>query len=116
MSEGRRDTDFLADILEAVDRILTYTVGMTEIEFLNHKLIQDAVIRNIEVIGEVTKNTSESFRQQHSEIPWKDLAGVRDKLIHHYFGINLEIVWQIIQYDLPRLRPQIEELLSPPNR
>ena len=112
MSERRRDVDFLADILEAIDRILAYTAKMTEEEFLSSKITQDAVIRNIEVIGEGTKNISATFRSKHAEIPWKDLAGVRDKLIHQYFGVNLEIVWEIIRHDLPQLKPQIEGLLS----
>jgi uncharacterized protein with HEPN domain len=116
MSEARRDIDFLTDILEAVDRILAYIVRVSEKEFLKQSITQDAVIRNIVVIGEATKNISEPFRQAHSELPWKDLAGVRDKLIHHNFGVNLEIVWQIVQNDLPRLKPQIEELLTDPNQ
>lgn len=116
MSESRRDVDYLVDIWEAIERIFSYTADMSEEEFYSKRITQDAVIRNIEVIGEAAKYVSASFRQQHKEVPWKDLAGVRDKLIHQYFGVNLEIVWQIIHSDLPRLKPHIESLLNEINR
>jgi uncharacterized protein with HEPN domain len=73
---------------------------------------QDAVVRNLEVIGEATKNLSARLRKTYPQIPWKNLAGVRDKMIHHYFGINYEIVWTIAQKDLPGLLPQIEDMLT----
>ncbi len=73
--------------------------------------IDDAIGRNLEVIGEATKNLPEEFRNQHSGIPWRDMAGTRDRLMHHYFGVNQEIVWQIVQQDLPALRGQIKHLI-----
>jgi uncharacterized protein with HEPN domain len=69
-------------------------------------------VRNLEVIGEATKNLSDGFRRRHPDVPWRDMAGTRDRLTHHYFGINQEIVWQIVVHDLPGLKDQIEIIIS----
>jgi len=108
----RRDQDFLNDICEAIQRIVTYTKGMTTRRFLKDLKTQDAVVRNLEVIGEATKNLSSRLRKTYPQVPWKDLAGVRDKMIHHYFGISYEIVWKIAREQLPQLLPQVRDLLS----
>ena len=112
MSSRRRDRDDVADIQEAIQRILAYTQGMTWDVFLHDDRTQDAVVRNIEVIGEAAKNLSDTLRRRYPHLPWKDMAGARDRLIHHYFGINNEIVWQIVQEDLPALLPQIQGILD----
>jgi uncharacterized protein with HEPN domain len=112
MSRDRRDLDYLADIQEAIHRILAYTQGMTWDDFLDDYRTQDAIVRNIEVIGEATKNLSDALRRQYPHIPWKVMAGARDRLIHHYFGVNNEIVWHIVQEDLPALLPQIQSILD----
>lgn len=111
MSKIRRDHDFLEDIEDAIGRILEYTRGMNWDGYLRDYKTQDAVVRNLEVIGEATKNLSDDFQGQHPDIPWQDMAGTRDRLTHHYFGINLEIVWQIIKQDLPGLKSQIEQVI-----
>jgi uncharacterized protein with HEPN domain len=108
----RADKDFLRDIREAIDRIETYVMGMTDTEFMADYKTQDAVVRNLEIIGEATKNLSEDLRTKHPEIPWKNISGVRDRLIHHYFGVNLDIVWEIVTLELPLLKPKIEEIIS----
>ncbi len=108
MPKTNRDLQFLQDIGDAINRILGYTNNMTWEEYLYEYKTQDAVIRNLEVIGEATKNLTDRFRNQHPDIPWKEMAGTRDRLMHHYFGINQEIVWQIIVQDLPKLKKQIE--------
>lgn len=100
MSE-RRDIHSLQDIEEAASRIATYTAGMSYATFLEDPKTQDAVIRNLEIIGEATKNLSPEFRERYSTVPWQEMARLRDRLIHHYFGINLDIVWQIISSELP---------------
>ena len=110
MSKNRRERDFLLDIEEAIRRILEYTAGMNWDEYLRDYKTQDAVVRNLEVIGEATKNLSDEFLIQHPGIPWRDMAGTRDRLAHHYFGINQEIVWQIVEHDLPELIGQIEQV------
>ncbi|MEI8205946.1 MAG: DUF86 domain-containing protein [Kiritimatiellales bacterium] len=76
--------------------------------FLKDKRTQDAVVRNIEILGEATKNISAAFRAQHSDIPWKNIAGMRDKLIHDYFGVNFDVVWSVVQTDLPPLILQLK--------
>lgn len=112
MSDFRRDADFLLDILEAIQRIMEYT-GEFEWEiFISDYKTQDAVVRNLEIIGEAVKNISENLRLKYPKIPWREMAATRDRLTHHYFGVNQEIVWQIVQDDLPELLTQINHLLS----
>ncbi len=111
MSE-RTDIEYLADTKEAVLRINAYTQDLTFEQFLEDKKTQDAVVRNLEVIGEAVKNISEESKSRFPQIPWKDLAGVRDKLIHHYFGVNFDIVWNIVKQELPELLSQLEEILK----
>ncbi len=112
MSKIRRDLDYLRDIDEAIGRILEYTAGFTWVEYLGDIKTQDAVIHNLEVIGEATKSLSDDIRSRHPEVPWRDMMGTRDRLTHHYFGINQEIVWQIIEQNLQRLQNQISQIVS----
>lgn len=95
MSKKRRDKDFIGDIVEAMDLIVTYTNGLTYRKFLKDRKTQDAIVRNFEVIGEAAKNISANLKARNLDIPWKKLAGLRDKLIHFYFGIDYKIVWNI---------------------
>lgn len=81
-------------------------------EFLNNTEKQDAVVRNFEIIGEAAKGLPAEFRNTHKHVEWTEMAGFRDKLIHHYFGLNLKILWDVVQHKLPGLRDQVEELLS----
>lgn len=111
MSE-RTDRDFVQDIQEASRRIAEYTTGISYEAFLADTKTQDAVVRNLEIIGEATKYLSEDLRNQYSEIPWKSLAGVRDKLIHHYFGVNFDIVWQIVTVELPQVTAPLTKILE----
>jgi len=111
MSE-RIDKDFLSDIKEAMRRTNSYTENLSYEEFLEDIKTQDAVIRNIEIIGEAAKNISEELRKKYQEIQWKDMAGIRDKLIHHYFGVNLDIVWTAIKEEFPGIILQIGEIIG----
>lgn len=104
----RNDRDLLIDIREAINRITTYVTGETYFSFVADTKTQDAVIRNLEILGEATKNLSESLRSQFPHVPWKSMAGVRDRLIHHYFGVNLDIVWQIATIELPQVASQLQ--------
>ncbi len=108
----RGNPEFLNDIYEAIQRIELYIKSIDYENFLKDIKTQDAVIRNLEIIGEAVKNISEDFKTENPQLPWKDLAGVRDKLIHHYFGVNLEVVWYIIKNDLPPLREEIQRILE----
>jgi uncharacterized protein with HEPN domain len=112
----RGNIEFLNDIHEATQRIEFYIQNIDYDTFLEDTKTQDAVVRNLEIIGEAIKNLSEDFKGKYLHIPWKDLAGVRDKLIHHYFGVNLEIVWTIIKDDLPPLKDEIRCILDQEKR
>lgn len=111
MSE-RGITEHLSDILEAIKRIQDYISGMDYQTFLKDLKTRDAVIRNLEVIGEAAKNTNDDFREQNPGVPWKEMSGLRDKLIHHYFGVNFEIVWTIIHDELPGTQENIKIILD----
>lgn len=108
----RTDRDFAQDIQEAIRRIVVYTTAMNYEAFLADIRTQDAVVRNLEIIGEAAKNLSGDLRREHSEIPWKSLAGVRDKLIHHYFGVNFDVVWQIVTVELPQVTTPLAKILE----
>ncbi|RME09631.1 MAG: DUF86 domain-containing protein [Ardenticatenia bacterium] len=108
----RTERAFLNDIQEAIHRITEYTAGMTYQTFLKDTKTQDAVVRNLEIIGEASKNVSSKLRERYPDIPWKGMAGMRDRLIHHYFGVNLDIVWQIVVDELPKVASRLEEILS----
>jgi uncharacterized protein with HEPN domain len=110
--KSRQDLDLLYDIQWTIDRAMEYTQGMTWEEYLKDYKTQDAVVYNLEILGEATKNLSEEIRYQYPAIPWRNMAGIRDRLIHHYFGINQEIVWQIVQQDLPDLKVQITKVIT----
>jgi uncharacterized protein with HEPN domain len=111
MSE-RTDSDFARDMEEAIRRISAYTDGLTYEAFLLDTKTQDAIVRNLEIIGEAAKNISAHLRAKHAEIPWKSMAGVRDRLIHDYFGVNFDIVWEIISNDLPKVMGPLKRLLG----
>ncbi len=112
MSKKRRDRDFLGDIQEAAEMVILYTKGFTYQKLLEDRKTQDAVVRNFEVIGEAAKNITATFKAKYPDVPWKKIGGLRDKLIHFYFGIDYKIVWSISKKDLPRLRKQIKEILK----
>jgi len=103
---------YLAQILERIDRIVRYTQRGRDV-FLADSLIQDAVVRNLEVIGEAAKRIPDDYRQVHPTIPWRSLAALRDVLIHQYEGVSLPEVWQVVEEHLPRLRTSIAALLPP---
>lgn len=108
----RADTEWIGDIRVAIGRIELYVRHASYKKFLNDTKIQDAVVRNLEVIGEACKNISPAFKRKNKYVQWKNIAGMRDKLIHHYFGINLEIVWNVAKEKLPELKTQIKRILK----
>ena len=105
-------TIFLHHILESISLAEGYLREISQEEFLKDLVRQDAVIRRIEIMGEAVKNIPEDIKKKHPFIPWKKIAGMRDKIIHEYFGIDLKLVWNVAQKDLPLLKKQIQELLS----
>jgi uncharacterized protein with HEPN domain len=108
----RTEEDFLNDILDAMQKIASYTLDMTYEDFLEDTKTQDAVIRNIEIIGEAAKNISDRGKDKNTTIPWKPIAGMRDRLIHGYFGVNIDIVWGVVSGDLPQLENQIRQMMK----
>ena len=102
---------FLHDILECIEKIERYTRDMSFDEFVRNDLVVDAVIRNLEIIGEAVKNIPEDFRSKYPDIPWKQIVGFRNIVIHHYFGVDLSIVWTVIKRHLKELKPKIETIL-----
>ena len=107
----RKDKVYLRHILDAVSDIKRFMKGLTREKFFENKEKQYAVLRALEIIGEATKNLSKEMKAEHSEIQWSDIAGMRDKLIHQYFGVNLDLVWETVKKNLPELGKQISEML-----
>lgn len=108
----RGNKEYILDINEAIQRILDYVGKMNYDQFLKDGKTQDAVVRNIEIIGEATKNLSEEFRNRYKNIEWKDIAGMRDKIIHFYFGVKWDIVWSVIKNKLPALKNKIDSIIN----
>ena len=100
----RRDPELVEDISEAITRIERYTAGLTLDAFLADTKTQDATVRTLEIIGEAVKGLSSEFRKKHQSVPWPDIAGMRDRLIHDYAGVNWDIVWDVLRTKLPELR------------
>ena len=107
----KEDRIYLLHIRDALERILSYTAQGKQAFFADPRT-QDAVIRNLEVVGEAVKNLSESLKVRHATIPWKRIAGMRDKMIHEYFGVNLQLVWDAIEQEVPRLQRKIAAILG----
>lgn len=103
---------FIKHMRDSIEEIESFIEGVSEEDFLNNKEKQNAVIRSIEVLGEAAKNVSEDIRKKYPKIEWKKISGMRDKLIHHYFGINEEIIWDAVHYDLPKLKKEIKLILK----
>ncbi len=104
--------DYLEDMRASALEVLDFTRGMTFEEFLRDRKTINAVLRSLEVLGEAAKRIPQGVRARHSDIPWRDVAGMRDKLIHEYHGVDLEIVWRTVQEDVPALLPRIEKVLA----
>ncbi len=103
---------YLQDMLEATAKVRAYTSGLTLEAFAADAKTVDAVVRNLEVLGEAAKRVPETVRCQHGDIPWKRLAGLRDILIHRYFGVDLDIVWDIVQNKAPPLEQQLRRIVG----
>lgn len=117
MRKDKTNLPYIHDILNAINAIALYIQEAPEKkEFISGKgLYQDAIVRNIEVIGEATKRLSDDFKAKHAEVPWKQMAGMRDKVVHEYADIDWEEVWIVATEDINHLRKVLEELEEQPN-
>ena len=110
--KSREFIDYLRDIIDAVGKIEKFTEGMDSEGFCADDKTAYAVIRALEIIGEATKKVPQNIKESYPQVPWREMAGIRDKLIHDYFGVNLEVIWRTVQEDLPALKPRILQILQ----
>lgn len=108
----RNDKALLQDILDAINAIDNFVLGKNEDEFFESDLLQSAILRKLEIIGEAAKNLDPELKKHYPQIPWKDITGMRNKLIHGYFGINIERVWETVRNALPKLKENITTILK----
>ncbi len=106
------DAIYLRHILDAIEKIERYLQGYVKDTFLRDTLVQDGVIRQLEIISEATKQLSQELRIQYSHIPWQDIAGMRDVLIHHYFGVDIDKVWLTTQEDILFVKAEAIKILE----
>ena len=109
---NKDDLVYLKHIADAILKIDEYTDKVDSLMFFKNTLIQDGVIRQIEIIGEATKNLSAPLRDKYPQVPWQDIAGMRDKLIHGYFGVDIDTVWNTIKKDIPDLKEKIATIIA----
>ena len=103
---------FLEDIIDSIEKIEKYIIGMDFTNFAGDDKTVDAVVRNLEIIGEESKNIPENIKAEHSEVPWHRMAGLRNVLAHEYFGIDLNIIWKIARENLPEVVPLLKKILK----
>ena len=103
---------YLKDILDAIEAIERFTEGIDYEAFRQDDMRSSAVIRKFEIIGEAAKHIPEPIRQRYPDIPWRSMAGFRDRLIHFYFGIKYELVWETIRVELPKIKPKLKQILQ----
>jgi len=103
---------FLNHILDAIKKIEKYIQGVDEEAFKKNDLVQDGVIRQIEIIGEAVKRLSDDITSQSPQVPWQDIAGMRDKLIHDYFGVDIDTVWLTVEKDIPDFKEEIKRIIE----
>ncbi len=108
----KTDSVYLIHILDAITKIERYLEAVEKDIFFQDTLIQDGVIRQLEIIGEAVKNISNETKISFTQIPWQDIAGMRDKLIHHYFGVDIDQVWETAKKDIPFLKIEIHTVLE----
>ena len=108
----RDDKAYLHHILDAIERVQLYVTSVTYEAFTRNLLLQDGVVRQLQIVGEAARQISDAFRHAHPELPWSAMIGMRNRLTHAYFEVNLPIVWDTIHFDLPPLKEKIERILA----
>ena len=112
MKREREYVDYLKDILDAIEKTEQFTEGMAFERFSSDYKTRFAVIRALEIIGEASKKIPETVKRQNPDLPWREMAGIRDILIHEYFGLNLQVIWKTLKEDFPKLKPVISTMLE----
>jgi len=112
MTSGRAYADYLHDILDHAEKAQQFTTSVDFDAFCANEEKTMAVVRALEVVGEAAKHVPEPVRQRYPEVPWRNIVGMRDVLIHHYFGVDLEVVWKTVHRDLPALRTAVRRILA----
>ena len=107
----RSDRERVLDALEAIDRIGRHTLG-GEAEFRQNELVQSWVVRHLQILGEAIRGMSPELRARHDELPWSEIIGMRNILVHDYFDVDQDIVWSVVEHDLPALKVYLEQILS----
>src|SRR3989344_3859139 len=108
----KEDSVYLNHILDSIKNVLSDTKDFTLDKFLSNRQVKDAVTRNVEIIGEAVKRLSKEIYQDHPDVPWQKIARTRDMLIHHYFEVDDQQLWKIIEDDLPKLKVSVGQILS----
>jgi len=108
----RDEIIFLEDILVCIEKIENYTENISESDFQQDNEKQDAVIRRIEIIGEAVKKITFKTREKYPQIPWREMAGMRDVIIHEYFGVSTSLIWKVASLEIHKIKPEIEKIIS----
>lgn len=108
----RNDKVLLEDILESIGLMEEYIKDVSREDFMSSTMYLDLMVRRLEVIGEATSNISEELKEKHSDIPWHEISGMRNKLIHEYFGVDKDLVWDTVKQDIPEFKKNIQEILK----
>ena len=103
---------YIYHIRDAIDKIDEYLQGISKKDFLQQTIVHDAIMHELQIIGEAIRHISSDFRKKHPNINWKEIVGMRSKIVHDYFGINLEIIWKAATEDVPKLKEDIKQILS----
>jgi uncharacterized protein with HEPN domain len=113
MKRGKRDLRvYIHDILECIHKIEEYTNTVRDTEFYDSTQVQDAVLRRLEIIGEAVKHIPQDFRNRYPDVPWREIAGIRDVLAHEYFGVNVIRTWKVVKEDIPGLKKKIRHIAT----
>lgn len=106
------ETVYLRHIGDAIQQIESYTAGLSRKEFFAERMVQDAVVRQLEIIGEASRQLSDDLRTQHDHIPWRAMIGMRNRIAHEYLNLDLQVIWEVVKHDLPTLKTQIDRILE----
>ena len=109
---SKNDLAFIKHILDSADAIESFSEGMNKVELISNRMKRSAIIREIEIIGEAVKNLSVNLKNEHDEVQWKNIIGTRNKMTHHYFGVDIDNIWRVVTMDLPELKENIIKIIK----